>query len=283
MARSSSVHAILFVAAGAIGCGGSGSTGYVSAVGTPNGDVAASQCVELSTCCVDSGLSAAQKHQCSSVSGQKVESACQSSLASFQGLGFCKDVGHIDPSGVLGSGTGTGTGSGDQTGNGSGNGSGNQTGGNQSGQTLGCSGYSQCYASCNLTATDDASFASCTSDCDAQSTQAASATFQNAELCEESYCLCGSKNMLDTSSGSCTSASGTSTKPYYRCGLSSDGSSFTEADGSDIDPSGDSLCLTCLNDSSADLFATDCSDPSSADCNPTLCASTIDACLADTP
>ena len=147
---------------------------------------------------------------------------------------------------------------------------------------LGCRGYAACYAQCNQTAMSDADFTTCTNTCKSNTKTASEVKFSTAQFCSQNYCICGAGGDLDNNSLTCSTACGATTN--YRCGVSADGTAFTEADGSAIPSNGiGSMCLSCLDDSSAKLFALPCSSVGAPDCNPSVCAVETYDCLTDLP
>ncbi len=148
----------------------------------------------------------------------------------------------------------------------------------------GCNGYLNCYIGCFSDSTQtQAMVTQCTTDCGsaAMTKTEAKTKFSTAQICSQSWCICGATQTLDTSTLTCATGDGAA-GAFYKCGIDSMGN-FTEANGSAISSSGTGPCDTCLNNASASLFGQSCPSPSSVDCNPSVCTASVNACLNDLP
>ena len=150
-----------------------------------------------------------------------------------------------------------------------------------------CAGYVACYGECVAndpsTDTDGSVFQSCAdTDCKNATKTASYNKFVKAQICSQTYCICGAGGTFDGSTNGCDTADG-GAGSFYKCGVDSSGH-FTEANGAPI-PTGNaansSPCLICLNDAAADLFSAQCIHQGSADCNPSSCETLSLACAND--
>lgn len=124
---------------------------------------------------------------------------------------------------------------------------------------LGCADLVACYNDCAMTATDAASYETCSNDCDRQAGGSNSQSvkrLQAAIACGQSWCLA----LNDAGSGDCA--------------LNADQTRL-------VDPAGRPMgtCTKCLNDALARLFGDMCQQPNGVNCNPMACTGATDACL----
>lgn len=130
---------------------------------------------------------------------------------------------------------------------------------------FGCAGLVACYGDCEMTATTQAEYETCSANCDKSAKSGTTAKYQNALACGQGYCL----GNVDAGDG--------------KCRLSADMTRLTNADGSMIastDPgTAPKECGACLNNALAGLFNSTCTPSNSPDCNPASCTTVTNTCL----